>query len=249
MDTKLTSKEYWEEYYKKTQTSKVKISRIVSEYDQLWEILLSQNEANPPKTILEIGGYPGRYLAYLSDKFSLVPTCLDYNSDVSKIEECMKIFDVNDYKVLQTDIFNHQIEKQYDIVISLGFVEHFSDYNQILDKHCEYLKPGGTLLIMIPNKRWLRKWYGYIVDYDNLKAHNLKCMNFKTFNDFAKRNNLKEIKLTYFGEFQYAVHQKLNFIQDIIKRVVKFIFKRLNPFLRNHPSKFYSSSIIAIYKK
>lgn len=249
MNSKLTSKEYWEEYYKKTQTTKDKISRIASEYDQLWEMLFSKNEANPPKTILEIGGYPGRYLAYLSDKFILVPTCLDYNSDVSKIEECMNIFDVNDYKVIQTDIFNHQIEKQYDIVISLGFVEHFSDYNQILDKHCEYLKPGGTLLIMIPNKRWLRKWYGYLVDYDNLKAHNLKCMNFKTFNDFAKRNNLNEIKLTYFGEFQYAVHQKLNFIQDIIKRVVKFIFKRLNPFLRNHPSKFYSSSIIAIYKK
>lgn len=249
MDTKLTSKEYWEEYYKKTQTSKDKISRIASEYDSFWETLISENSKIPPKSILEIGGYPGRFLAYLGDKYKLIPTCLDYNSDTSKIEECMNVFGVKEYEMIQTDLFNHQIEKQYDIVFSLGFVEHFSDYNKVLDTHYAYLKPGGTLLIMVPNKRWLRKWYGLLVDYDNLKAHNLKCMNFRTFNDFAKRNNLKEIKLTYFGEFQYAVHQKLNFIQEFIKWVVKFIFKRLNPFLRKHPSKLYSSSIIAIYKK
>ena len=102
MDIKLTSKQYWEEYYKKTQTSKDKISRIASEYDLLWELLIQENSAIPPKTILEIGGYPGRFLAYLADKFNLVPTCLDYNSDRSKIEECMDVFGVKEYEIIQS---------------------------------------------------------------------------------------------------------------------------------------------------
>lgn len=249
MDSTLTSKLYWEEYYKKTQTSKDNIVRIASEYDEIWDLLIAENDQKNPKTILEIGGYPGRFLAYLADKYKLEPTCLDYNSDVTKIQECMQVFGIEEYDVIQTDLFKHQTEKKYDIVYSLGFIEHFSDFNQVMDLHCNYLKPGGTLMIMVPNKRWLRKWYGYLVDYHNLKAHNLKCMNFKTFQEFAKRNNLNIKKLSYFGEFQYGVHQKLNIVQEFIKRVVKFIFKRINPFLRKYPNSFYSSSIIAVYKK
>lgn len=37
----------------------------------------------PPETIIEIGAYPGRFLAYLSSKYSLEATVLDFNSDTN----------------------------------------------------------------------------------------------------------------------------------------------------------------------
>ncbi|WP_339887753.1 methyltransferase domain-containing protein [uncultured Flavobacterium sp.] len=246
---KLTDQAYWENYYSKATTQKEQIQSVVSEYDKYWELLLSNNDANPPKTIIEIGGYPGRFLAYLSDKYDLMPTCLDFNSDQKKIDESMASFNIKEYKIIQTDIFDYEPKEKYDIVISNGFIEHFEKYQEVMDKHTLFLKEGGTMLIMIPNKRWLRKWYGYLVDYKNLKAHNLKCMKKSTFTNYAKRNALKLICLEYFSGFPFTVHQKLNFFQKMIYIPTRLFFKRINPVLVKNPSKYYSSSLIAVYKK
>lgn len=242
---KLTDKDYWEKYYSKSITEKKQIIRVVSVYDVFWDILIN-NCAEKPKTIVEIGGYPGRYLAYLADKYELEPTCVDFNSDKSKIEESMNAFGIERYDIIQADITNYEPNMKYDVVISNGFIEHFENYEKILDKHTSFLKPGGTMLVMIPNKRWLRKWYGYLVDYKNLKAHNLKCMKKSTFENFSKNSGLKILLLEYYGGFPFSVHQKLNFFQKMIYHPVRFLFKRINPYLKNHPSKFYSSSLICV---
>ena len=246
---KLTSQTYWEKYYSSTKTQKTQIQAIISEYDKYWDIVLSNNNENPPKTIIEIGGYPGRFLAYLSEKYNLVPTCLDFNSDKEKINQCMASFNIKEYKIIQADIFDYEPNEKFDIVISNGFIEHFENYQEVMDKHTLFLKEGGTMLIMIPNKRWLRKWYGYLVDYKNLKAHNLKCMKKSTFTDYAVRNNLKLICCEYFNGFPFTVHQKLNFFQKMIFIPTRLFFKKINSTLAKHPSKYYSSSLIAVYKK
>lgn len=245
---KLTDQTYWEKYYSETKTQKTQIQTVVSEYDKYWEILLLNNSAIPPKTIIEIGGYPGRFLAYLSDKYNLEPTCVDFNSDKNKIEESMNSFDIKDYKIIQTDIFDYEPIEKYDIVISNGFIEHFEKFDEVMNKHSLFLKEGGTMLIMIPNKRWLRKWYGYLVDYKNLKAHNLKCMKKSTFTNFSRRSGFKLICLEYFSGFPFSVHQKLNFFQKLIYVPTRLFFKKINPILAKYPSKYFSSSLIAVYK-
>lgn len=246
----LTDKVYWEKYYSGGEVQKSQIEAVVSEFDPFWDFLIKNNDVNPPKSIIEIGGYPGRYLAYLSNKYNLEPTSLDYNSDRFKIDEVMKIFHISDYHVIQADIFNHVPEKQYDIVISNGFVEHFEDYDTILDKHAKYLKPGGTLFVLVPNMRNYIKYYKKLVDNENLKIHNLKSMRKKVFYDFGVRNNLKLLKLEYYGGFPFSVHQELNVIQKVIFKVHRIAFKFfLNKFLIKNPSKFFSSTLIAIYKK
>lgn len=246
---KLTSQNYWESYYKNPVISKDQIIAICSAYDQFWKKIISANKSDSIQTILEIGGYPGRYLAYLASKFNLMPTSIDFNSDREKIDQVMKAFDVTDYSVIQTDFLTHQPTDQYDIVISNGFIEHFENFEQVMDKHVAYLKKGGTMLIMIPNKRWLRKWYGFLVDYRNLKAHNLKSMRKKVFIDFAVRNDLELLDFSYFGGFAFNPHQKLNIIQQLIYKTTRFVFKRINPFLEKKPNALFSSSIIACYRK
>jgi SAM-dependent methyltransferase len=139
--------------------------------------------------------------------------------------------------------------KKYDIVFSNGFIEHFEQFDNVLDKHVNYLKDGGTLLVMVPNKRWFRKWYGYLVDYKNLKAHNLKSMKKSVFIDFGKRNDLELLNLEYFGGFQYSLHHNPNLIQKIIYKLVKLFFTQINPYIKSHPTKYFSSVLIAVYKK
>lgn len=247
--TKLTTQSYWENYYSLSNVNKDAVVRVCSVYDRFWQKLISHNRLEHPDTIIEIGGYPGRYLAYLASTYKLTPTSLDFNSDREKINETMAAFRIDKFHVIQTDFLKHQPTEQFDIVISNGFIEHFANFNEVMDKHVAYLKEGGTMLIMIPNKRWLRKWYGMLVDHKNLKAHNLKSMRKKVFTDFADRNGLELLEFTYFGGFAYSPHQSLNTIQKIIYKSFSLVFKKLNPFIARHPNAFFSSSIVACFKK
>ena len=248
MKDKLTIKEYWEKYYKDSNIERDHIVKVCSAYDSFWETLLSPNATN--KTLIEIGGYPGRYLAYLGYKYRIKPTCFDYNSDTKVVSETFHSLGIKDYEIIQQDFTSYKVTSQYDYVISNGFIEHFKDFNSIMDQHVKFLKPGGKLLIMVPNKRYLRKIYGYLCDYQNLKIHNLKCMSKKVFRQFATRNNLNVERLEYFSGFPFAVHQDLNVFQKIIFKVTRQIFKfHLNPYLEKNPSKFLSACLIGIFEK
>lgn len=246
--TDYTDQQYWESYYSRSNTSRDRIVTICSAYKPIWEKWIGS--AKSPKDFIEIGAYPGRYLAYLADTYQLHPTGLDFNSDLVKINESMQALGVSDFHYEQADFFKHKPAKQFDLVFSNGFIEHFENYQEVLDLHVPYLKPGGSLLIMIPNKRYLRKVYGWLCDYENLKAHNLKCMRFKTFTDFAKRNGLKIELLTYYGGFPYAVHtKKLNLAQRLLVKVTRAFFKPLNPLIKQYPNRFLSENIMAVFSR
>ncbi len=72
-ESRLTSREYWEQYYQKTRIKPEDIVRVCSAYDSIWDRFY-QTPSHPPQTILEIGAYPGRYIAYLAAKYHLHPT-------------------------------------------------------------------------------------------------------------------------------------------------------------------------------
>ena len=248
MRQKLTTKQYWESYYNKDHADKEHINSVCSYYDVFWNMLIDENSSE--KSIIEIGGFPGRYLAYLALKYDLQPTCLDYNSDTSQIDATFKIMKVKNYHILQRDFTKYVPENQYDYLISNGFIEHFKNFDEILDLHTQYLKPEGKMLIMIPNMKGYIRFYKYLVDYKNLKVHNIRCMSLDVFKQFAKRNNLRIIYLDYHGGFPYNVHQKLDIIRKFIYKGHWFIFKKwLNKKLIKKPSPYFSSSIIAIFEK
>jgi len=245
---KYTDQLYWENYYKNNKVEVDNITKVVGAYDEYWDILINSCKHNPT-SIIEIGAYPGRYIAYLASKYNLLPTALDFNSDRKKIEESFRVMKVTEFDIIQADFLSYRTDKKYDLVISNGFIEHFENFNEVLNKHYEYLAPGGAMLIMIPNKRYLRKLYGYLVDYSNLKAHNLKSMRLQVFIDFAGRNNLHIKMLTYHGGFPFSVHQRLNIVQNCIYQIFRQFFKRINPIIKKYPNKYLSSGIIAIYSK
>lgn len=241
-----TTKKYWEHYYESSKNDLNTINIICGKYDIFWNQLVASCK-HKPKSIIEIGAYPGRYIAYLASRFDLHATALDYNSDRIKIEYAFSTMGVKNYEIIQADFLQYEPKRKYDIVISLGFIEHFKNYNEVLDMHARYLAPGGAMLIMIPNKRNLRKWYGWLVDGDNLKAHNLKCMTLNTFKEFASRNDLNIEFLNYYGGFAYRVHQPLSLLQKLIYKPVRWLSLKLDHTLARHPNRWWSGTIISIF--
>ena len=245
---KLTTKSYWENYYKAKHTDKFHIINVCSFYDEYWDMFFGKNPKG--KKLIEIGGFPGRYLSYLSSKYGVVPTCLDYNSDASQIRETFDVMNVKDFEIIQDDFTSYIPQKHYDFVLSNGFVEHFEHFDEILDMHVTYLNENGKLLIMIPNMCGYIKLYKYLVDKKNLEIHNLKSMSLEVFRRFAERHDLRVSLLTYFGDFPHAVHQNLNTVQKIIYKSHRIFFKKWgNIVVNKYPSRLYSSGIIGIFEK
>ena len=243
-----TDKNYWQNYYRNTKIDKNQIISICSKYDKYWDILFKACK-HDPKTILEVGAYPGRFIAYVASKYSLKPAALDFNPDRKKIEKSFKEMGINQYEIITDNIISYTTEKKYDLIISMGFIEHFEDYVAVLNKHATMLEKGGAILIVIPNKKGFRRLYGLMCDRKNLNAHNLKCMNKKIFHDFAFNNKLRIDYLQYFGGFQYSVHQKLNIFQLCIYHFVRFTSIKFKTYIEKYPSWLYSSGIIGIFSK
>ncbi len=248
MKNEFTNQEYWEKYYKNSSVDRDEIIRICGHFDPFYKLLVDSC-SKIPETIIEIGAYPGRYLAYLSARNDLKATALDFNSDEKKIKDAFGVMEGHLTEVIQADFLKYSTKKNYDLVFSNGFIEHFENFEEILDRHNDYLKPGGAMMIMIPNKRYLRKYYGLLLDRENLKAHNLKSMKLSVFKKFAIRNKLNIKYLSYYGGFAYRVHQPLNFAQKVIYKITRSVFKQINPFLTKHPHPLYSGTIIAIFQK
>lgn len=85
--------------------------------------------------------------------------------------------------------------------MSYGFIEHFDDPQPIIQRHVELVKPGGTLILEVPNHRGLNR---PLQDPELLRAHNLNTMTARFFRDLAKRHDLTIEFLEYIGGFEPA---------------------------------------------
>lgn len=68
------------------------------------------------------------------------------------------------------DIRNLKYGREFDMVVSIGLIEHFPDeYKPVaFDMHRRFLKPGGYALLTTPRKQWKsRAFYTIMSDYMN----------------------------------------------------------------------------------
>ena len=108
------------------------------------------------RKLIEIGSAPGHYSLALFRGFGLQPYGIEYSSKRAEIQR--NLWAVNglpEDHVLCGDVFDDSLvaplSGQFDVVVSFGFIEHFADPSQVLKRHVDLLKPGGVLIIMVPN--------------------------------------------------------------------------------------------------
>ena len=132
----------------------------------------------PGMRVLEIGCAPGKHAAYLV-KVRRAQFCgLDYSEP--GIEYCRELFRrlglEGEFRC--EDLFSSSFpERSFDVVYSLGVVEHFQNPQPVVERHLTMAKPGGVVLITVPNYGGL---YGRIqrhFDAENLGIHNLDIMS------------------------------------------------------------------------
>jgi SAM-dependent methyltransferase len=256
-DNKLTEKKSWETYWKE----KPDVIEIRKKKHQLFlnEILTVFDKNLPVNEnyhALEIGGAPGKYLMYLVKNFKYHAHSLDY----SKIgnEQTKKYFAASaiPVEVYERDLFldNKDLPK-FDIVFSLGLIEHFENPELVVSKHVELLKPGGILLLGVPNLTGIYHLFLKVLAPSHDKNHNLSTMDILNWKIFETKLHLIPIFKGYVGGFEPVIMKKMenknppSYFLYFVVLVLMVIFSFQFKFLRKFNSKFWSGYLIGIYKK
>jgi len=250
----LSDKSFWKDYW-----TSVRIPNRVDpgfSFDRCLDRFFSKNltKSMAGATLIEIGCAPGRWLAYFSEKFGLKASGIDYSEfGVKKTRENLMLLGV-DAEVLQEDFFKFNSAKKYDVVLSLGFIEHFEDQDRVIQKHLDLLKVGGLLVLGVPNFRGI---YGAIQRHyckDVLDKHNLGIMSLPFFHGIAREKSLEVLVCEYVGGFEPALFVKPprpSLAQNLFIRAPLFALSKIRKLRAfdglNHPA--ISGYMICILKK
>ncbi len=138
-----TTKAYWEKSY----VAKSLSGRPNSPLQDVFNKFLPKNSE---WTAIEIGAYPGRNLAALTLSHGYSPVALDYLSKVSQLKDYFEHFGIGNVETINEDLFEWETDRQFDVVFSLGFIEHFDDPELALKRHWALLREGGYMVIGFP---------------------------------------------------------------------------------------------------
>lgn len=242
MENNLTDRAFWKSFW---EAKTGLIFPIKADY-VFGEILGRLIKEKGIKTAIELGGFPGYYTIYLTKYQKLDTTLFDYyiHRDIIRQLLAANGLTEQDITIIEADLFNYTPEKQYDLVTSFGLIEHFQDTKAIIETHLQFLKPGGTLFITLPNFVGVNGWVQRKFDLDNYNKHNIKSMNLQLLADSCKALGLKEVECYYSGKFSIWLENKaeqsslakafvkaLWFAGKVFTKVIPVESKALSPYI------------------
>jgi cyclopropane fatty-acyl-phospholipid synthase-like methyltransferase len=249
----LTEKQYWEAFWDRVVLPS-KVNLDFSNDANIATILNKFLTINSEKRAFEVGCAPGKWLIYLAENFNYsVDGCEYIEAASKKTRENLNICGITEYNIYTGDFLEIEFENKYDVVISLGFIEHFVDSDSVCKKHASLLKENGILVIGVPKltglNYYLAKQVDKSIDDKLIPNHNLDIMNLEHFKKMGNVIGCDNMFVDVIGGFEPALFDisKSPIWFKIVFHIINLIIN--NSFFRriNHP--YYSSYIIGVYQK
>lgn len=238
----LTNQEHWDETYEDLVLYKP------SRFDPINKIIrLSFKKTGQEKSVFEVGCFPGRYLSVFGDlNYSL--NGIDLTPRVKT--EMPKWLADNGYKVgsfFQEDFMRHPQQSSYDVVCSFGFIEHFTNYEEVIRRHIPLVSADGYIMMSTPNFSGLvQKFLHSIFDKENLKRHHLPSMNPFVWREIIAKEGFDILYCGWFGGFDFWAESEGNsFVGKKVVNLLNMSGKLLRFLPFNHSSYSPYSLIIA----
>jgi SAM-dependent methyltransferase len=251
---RLTRKEDWEAKW-----DRVRLPAIISfktKHPVAQEILRLFEKHLPRDRLsaVEVGGAPGQFMAFLSKYHDYEANIIDYSAiGCKKTEENFDLLGL-DVNVYQQDIYDDLSGLPlFDVVFSLGFIEHFSDWHGVVRRHIDLLKKGGFLILGVPNYGGISQKVLSRTAPEMLSKHNLEAMDINNWAVLEKDYKLTCLFKGYIGGFQ---PKNLKRCEDRtpINLTIRYFFKWLHylvtalPCLRRINSPEWSAYLLGVYK-
>lgn len=257
---RLTEQKFWEEYWKNLRlpcvvNQKFSFDRCLSAalLQRLSEVPPARRADGPRRSVLEVGAAPGKWLSlFPQDRYAV--SGIEYTRQgMDALRRNMEMLGIAPLELIEGDFFAIEPRSTYDIVMSLGFVEHFDDPVEVIRRHLGWVRDGGTLVIGVPNFTGVHGLAQRALDMSILRAHNTKMMNRAFFEALPEKLGVEKCSFEYLGSFEpalpltYRGKTLANIIPKAILKAASYLrrwrgFDHLN-------APFISSYLLGIYRK
>ena len=165
--------------------------------------------------IIELGSAPGLNLIRQHRTFGYEPFGVEYTDAGTQINRTVfRNNGIDPNNVIQADAFSEEFlttyGEKFDLVISRGFIEHFTEMDKVIDAHLALLKENGLLMISIPRIRAVPWLLFKFFNPTSIPLHNLAIMNKQPFQALFQHKGLQELYCRYHGTLKVQVCSELN---------------------------------------
>lgn len=196
--THLTDKSYWDHKWKlhgparRLNPNEYLNSRIAA--------MLADYLPRAPARVLEVGAGGSLWLPYLARTYSYEVVGVDY----SRVG-CQRLVDnlretPDKAMVVEGDITQPCFApSSFEVVFSNGFIEHFTDYSELIALFRSWLKPGGLLVTLVPNKHYVFRYVEQWIAPEQYHAHVL--IEPSDLQQAYQQAGLQDVVADYLGSF------------------------------------------------
>jgi SAM-dependent methyltransferase len=241
LNERLTDEQYWDKAWEGLDVEEEpnRFKRFLFEPPStriLWKQVLPRFlPRGGGRRIIELGSAPGRSLLLWKAHFDYEVFGADFSEAGLAVQR--KLFarlGLDESRSIFGDFlapdFRRTHAEAYDVVYSGGLIEHFSEPREAIEAHLEILKPGGFLVIIIPNVVGIYRRMGAP---EVLAAHNLEIMRMPKFRALLEMPGLDRLYCAYYGGLNLGIAlpygdatgflralPKLQIVANLVSRVV-----------------------------
>jgi 2-polyprenyl-3-methyl-5-hydroxy-6-metoxy-1,4-benzoquinol methylase len=216
------AQEYWDQGYAALALDRVDAQDPI----RIW---IETHFKGTSGSCFEVGCFPGRYLGVFGE-LGYEVNGIDLTPRVS--DDFPQYLEGRGFKVgqfTQGDFLKTEPNAQFDVVCSFGFIEHYSNWDEVIKKHFEWLKPGGHLVLETPNFKGAFQYLLHrLVDQKNLRRHNTASMVPLQWAQLTRDAGFEVIQAGYLGTFLFWEDQQdRNIFQKIALKGIRVLAKIL----------------------
>jgi cyclopropane-fatty-acyl-phospholipid synthase len=194
---------------------------------ELYATRMGIDERSRGKTLLDLGCGWGGVLFFMAEKFGVrakgLTLSVAQHRYITKEIARRRLQDLVSVELRNV----HKMEGMYDYIISIGMLEHITDFDDLYEKTAQALNPGGQALMhSIYSESWFYKadrWFlKYIFPYGACPnfSSNMKC--FRRYFNFVEPKKMPHLSYpktldAWFANFCKAEPQ----IRDLLQKTSK----------------------------
>lgn len=201
----LADKDFWDSFWVELSLPEEPDPKNV--FDRgLIRLLERHLERDPNAHLVEVGCAPGRWLVYCHRRFGHQVAGYE-SSDVglAKTRENLGFYGIKANLIADDFVSSNLPANRYDVVLSLGFIEHFADPIPIIERHAHILRPNGKLILEVPNLRGLNHFLISRTRPELLMHHNLDVMTLDAIRRLGSGAGLEMQEVGYLGGIDTAL--------------------------------------------
>jgi len=178
--------------------------------DRKWEYDVAISDLRDRRRILEIGSGSGKFIKLAKEVAGLEIEGLELN------EQAVRDAVMSGLTVHQKTIEEAGKESPgaYDAVCTFQVLEHVAKPGEFLQACCEVLRPGGLLVVCVPNQR---SYVRHMVNPLDMPPHHMTRWTRKTFTRLPQYFPLKLIRTA----FEPLTESQLGLFMDTYSKLIK----------------------------